>query len=153
MRGRCSIKLSWVLLFFMAGAWTVAFAQSNPVPLINQPLVPLTVKPGSQSFTLTVNGTGFVSGAVVNWNGAPLTTTFVSGFSEQRKIGRFRRADGRTSPLCSDRTIVSRSCVMGYNCGRFLESKRRCTFNLVGYALPFRGALHIVRCHSVIVPK
>ncbi len=29
--------------------------------------------------TLTVNGTNFVNGSVVNWNGSPRTTTFVSG--------------------------------------------------------------------------
>jgi hypothetical protein len=33
---------------------------------------------GGVQFTLTVNGTGFVSGAVANWNGHPRTTTFVS---------------------------------------------------------------------------
>ena len=35
---------------------------ANPVPLINQPLVPDAVAPGSAGFTLTLNGTGFVSG-------------------------------------------------------------------------------------------
>src|SRR5947209_14880976 len=57
---------------------TSLLAQSNPVPFVNQPLVPMTVVPGSPAFTLTVNGTGFVSGSVVNWNGSPRTTTFVS---------------------------------------------------------------------------
>jgi hypothetical protein len=79
VRERCSMKLSWVLLLFIAGASTLAFAQSNPVPFVNQPLVPLAVIPGSSGFTLTINGTGFVNGAVVKWNGTPLTTTFVSG--------------------------------------------------------------------------
>src|ERR1700694_1423267 len=55
----------------------VALAE-NPAPLINQPLVPDTIKPGAASFTLTVNGTGFVSGAVVKWNGNARTTNFVS---------------------------------------------------------------------------
>jgi hypothetical protein len=32
----------------------------------------------SQGFTLTVNGTNFTSDAVVNWNGSPQATTFVS---------------------------------------------------------------------------
>jgi hypothetical protein len=50
----------------------------NPMPLVNQPLVPSSAAPGSSAFTLTVNGTGFVSGATINFNGAPLTTTFVS---------------------------------------------------------------------------
>jgi hypothetical protein len=52
---------------------------ANPVPLINQPLVPDTRRPGGAGFKLTVNGTGFVSGSVVNWNGSPRATTFVSG--------------------------------------------------------------------------
>jgi hypothetical protein len=52
---------------------------ANPVPLINQPLVPDAVAPGGPDFTLTVNGTGFVSGSVVQWNGTALATTFVSG--------------------------------------------------------------------------
>ncbi len=54
---------------------------SNPVPFINQPLVPDAVAPGSSGFTLTVNGSGFVSGSIVDWSGVALTTTFVS--SEQ----------------------------------------------------------------------
>jgi len=41
-------------------------------------LVPATIVAGSAAFTLTVNGTGFSSGAVVQWNGAPLATNFVT---------------------------------------------------------------------------
>jgi len=44
-----------------------------------QPLVPDAVMPGGTGFTLTVNGTGFVMGSVVNWNGSARATTFVSG--------------------------------------------------------------------------
>jgi hypothetical protein len=56
------------------------FAQSaNPVPLINNPLIPASIAPGSGSFTLTLKGTGFVSNSVVEWNGSPRTTQFVSG--------------------------------------------------------------------------
>ena len=54
-----------------------AFAQ-NPVPVINQPLVPDAVTPGGSAFTLTVNGSGFVPGSVLNWNGSARTTTFVT---------------------------------------------------------------------------
>jgi hypothetical protein len=72
------MKALRLICLFVVGASTLAFAQSNPVPSINQPLVPMTVAPGSQGFTLTVNGTGFVSGAVVYWNGAPLPTTFIT---------------------------------------------------------------------------
>ena len=57
---------------------TGAVALDNPVPLVNQRLRPDAVAPGGVSFTLTVNGTGFVSGSMVNWNGTPRVTTFVN---------------------------------------------------------------------------
>jgi hypothetical protein len=50
----------------------------NPVPFTNQPLVPDATAPGGAGFTLTVNGAGFVAASVVNWNGSPRATTFVS---------------------------------------------------------------------------
>ena len=53
-------------------------AKASPVPLVYQPLSPAAVVPGGAAFTLTVNGTDFVSGAQVNWNGSALTTTFVN---------------------------------------------------------------------------
>jgi FG-GAP-like repeat/Abnormal spindle-like microcephaly-assoc'd, ASPM-SPD-2-Hydin len=68
----------WIFVLISLMIVGLAQAQSNPVPLINQPLVPDATAPGGPSFTLTVNGTGFVSGATVNWNGIALTTTFVS---------------------------------------------------------------------------
>src|SRR5438552_2761953 len=39
---------------------------------------PTCVTPGGPQFTLTVNGTNFVSTSTVNWNGTALATTFVS---------------------------------------------------------------------------
>jgi hypothetical protein len=67
-------------LISVSGCFQPSRAQTtaNPIPLINQPLVPAAATPGAAAFTLTVNGTGFVSGAVVTWNGSPRTTTFVS---------------------------------------------------------------------------
>jgi hypothetical protein len=50
----------------------------NAVPFINQPLSPGAVVPGGAAFTLTVSGSGFASGAIVQWNGVALTTTVVS---------------------------------------------------------------------------
>ncbi|MGB6264190.1 MAG: FG-GAP-like repeat-containing protein [Candidatus Acidiferrales bacterium] len=52
-------------------------APGNPIPFLNQPLVPTAVSPGSAGFTLSVSGTGFVSGATIDFNRGPLTTTFV----------------------------------------------------------------------------
>jgi hypothetical protein len=51
---------------------------ANPVPFLNQPLIPDAVAPGGPALTLNVSGTGFVSGATIDFNGAPLTTTFVN---------------------------------------------------------------------------
>jgi hypothetical protein len=66
------------LALFLAAFGSTASGQNNPLPLLNQPLVPTTAAPGGPSFTLTVNGTGFVSGATVQWNGAALATHFAS---------------------------------------------------------------------------
>ncbi len=67
------------LVGFIAVLYSIAaMAQSNPVPLITQPMVPPTVDPGHPQFTLTVNGAGFASSAVVEWNGSARTTEFFS---------------------------------------------------------------------------
>ena len=56
----------------------VAAMRVAAVPLINEPLVPSATPSGGAGFTLTVNGTGFASNSVVNWNGAALATQVVS---------------------------------------------------------------------------
>lgn len=71
------LSLTFGLCVALSALSGTALAQ-NPVPLINQPLVPDAVVPGGKGFILTVNGTGFVSDSVVNWNGHALTTKFVS---------------------------------------------------------------------------
>jgi phospholipase C len=53
-------------------------ALSNAVPSIGQPLVPTAVAPGSPGFMLSVSGLNFLQGAVVQWNGTALPTTFVN---------------------------------------------------------------------------
>ena len=61
-----------------AGLAAPARSQNSAVPHINSPLVPASAQPGGATFTLTVNGTGFVSGSTVYWNGSARSTTFVS---------------------------------------------------------------------------
>ena len=53
------------------------FAINNAVPTVSS-LSPSSAAAGSAGFTLTVNGTGFVSGAIVSFSGAPKATTFVN---------------------------------------------------------------------------
>jgi hypothetical protein len=79
MKSVCSACL------FMLLVCALGWAQS-PIPLINQPLVPASVAPGSGAFTLTLNGTGFTSNAAVYWNGSLRTTTVVSASKVQAQI-------------------------------------------------------------------
>ena len=67
-----------LILVVLASLVPAQLMAQNAIPLVNQPLVPTAVAPGGAAFTLTVNGTGFATGAVVNWNGSPRTTTVVS---------------------------------------------------------------------------
>src|SRR5439155_639717 len=79
-KGYIGTGLSQTQIGYQKDFWeyTPATTETNPVPLINQPLVPDAIAPGGAGFTLTVNGTGFVSGSVVNWNASARATTFVS---------------------------------------------------------------------------
>jgi VCBS repeat protein len=63
---------------FLANLVLLASTTLAQVPLINQPLMPPSAKPGSRGFELTVNGTGFSSGAAIEWNGSKQTTEFIS---------------------------------------------------------------------------
>lgn len=58
---------------------------SNPVPIITT-LNPSGVLAGINGFTLSVNGSNFVSFSTVDWNGSPLPTVFVSGTELQAQI-------------------------------------------------------------------
>ncbi len=55
---------------------TVA-APPSPLPVLTS-LSPPSIPTGTTSFTLTVNGSGFVSTSAVRWNGANRSTTYVS---------------------------------------------------------------------------
>lgn len=50
---------------------------ANPAPAATS-LQPATMAAGSAAFTLTVNGSSFVNGAIVRWNGSDRETTFVT---------------------------------------------------------------------------
>ena len=72
-----SFALAVFAAFIISVSAASLVAQVNAVPFVNQPLVPTSAAPGSTSLTLTVNGAGFVPASVVNWNGTPLSTTYV----------------------------------------------------------------------------
>src|SRR2546426_3675280 len=56
---------------------SLVFSVTGPAPTINPPLNPATATAGSGDTPLTLNGTNFISGSKVNWNGSPLPTTTV----------------------------------------------------------------------------
>ncbi len=56
---------------------TFTIVAGNPAPVITS-LAPNSATAGTAAFTLTVNGTGFINGSTVRWNGSNRTTTFVS---------------------------------------------------------------------------
>jgi hypothetical protein len=74
-----------ILVAFLALCGFI-LAQTNPVPLVTGPLAPISIAPGSAGFELKVNGAGFVTASVVNWNGSPRATTFVSASQLQAAI-------------------------------------------------------------------
>jgi hypothetical protein len=55
----------------------LVFTIANPVPVISSVSPALVVAEGP-NFVLTVDGSNFVTGSVVNWNGLPRATTYVS---------------------------------------------------------------------------
>ncbi len=82
MKIKPAMKLGWEILLTLslAGAGLSGTATAQ-VPQISLPLVPSSAAPGSVApagpgLTITVNGTGFNSGSVVNWNGSPRATAF-----------------------------------------------------------------------------
>jgi hypothetical protein len=62
-------------------------------------LSPATATVGAGAFTLTVNGSNFVSGAVVNFNGSPRTTNFVSTTQLTASIPASDVASAGTAPI------------------------------------------------------
>jgi hypothetical protein len=55
----------------------VVYTITNPAPTITS-LSPTSATAGGPAFTLTVNGTGFVSDSIVNWKGSNRTTAYMS---------------------------------------------------------------------------
>jgi hypothetical protein len=61
------------------------FTIRNPVPIINN-LTPNTATVQGPGFTLTINGSGFIQGSIVQWNGSPRQTTFQNSTTLQATI-------------------------------------------------------------------
>ena len=64
---------------------SVNFTVNNPLPVLDS-VSPTLKLVGDASFTLSVSGSGFVSGSSVRWNGTDRPTTFVNGNSLTAEI-------------------------------------------------------------------
>jgi uncharacterized repeat protein (TIGR03803 family) len=62
-------------------------------------LSPWSATVGGAGFALTVNGTRFVSGSQVRWNGSPRPTTFINGGQLQATISASDLATGGTASV------------------------------------------------------
>jgi photosystem II stability/assembly factor-like uncharacterized protein len=76
----------------------VSFAINNAVPTVTT-ISPSSKTEGAASFSLTVNGTGFVKGATVNWNGSARTTKFNSSTKITGTINAADVATAGTFPM------------------------------------------------------
>ena len=59
--------------------------QNNPVPALTT-LMPNSAVTGGAGFTLTVNGSSFINGSIVRWNGSDRSTSFISANQLQATI-------------------------------------------------------------------
>src|ERR1700676_4722160 len=126
------------LLVLLVISWftNVALSQDNAVPFLNQPLIPDSVVPGHSAFTLTVTGTGFASGATVNWNGSSRATTFISSSQLQAAITAADVAQHETANV----TVVN-------------PSPRGGTSNVVYFPVQFhRAAVAFARRDTPLTP-
>ena len=71
---------------------------SNPQPVLAM-LSPTTATAGGAGFTLTLTGTNFVAGTIVEWNGVALATTVVSGTQLTVVVPAIDIAAGGTAAL------------------------------------------------------
>jgi hypothetical protein len=92
----------------------------SSVPFVSQPLSPTAVVPGGAAFTLTVNGTGFVSGSTVKWNGSARTTSFVSTSQLTANIPASDVANANTASV----TVVNPTPGGGTSNVAFFETTR-----------------------------
>ncbi len=59
------------------GSSSTSQIETNPTPTVSS-ISPTSATAGQAGFTLTVNGTGYISASTVLWNGSSVTTTYVS---------------------------------------------------------------------------
>jgi IPT/TIG domain len=94
------MKTTCLLLLVMFAAGCGYSSNGNGTVAPTAPTIsalsPNSTPVGGAAFTLTVNGTNFVSGALVYWSGAARPTTFVSSSKVTAEIGAADIATAQT---------------------------------------------------------
>jgi hypothetical protein len=99
---------------------------AGSVPAVTA-LVPNNTNAGSASIVLTVNGTTFNSTATINWNGAAMTTTYVTG---NQLMATIPAADLTTSGTAAV-TVTNPGTSGGiYGGGTMAETSNSMTFTI-----------------------
>jgi N-acetylneuraminic acid mutarotase len=95
---------SYAITFTATNGFGVAATQSFTLTVLGpaqiSSLSPSTAVAGGGAFTLTVNGSNFVSGAKVLWNGTALTTSFVSAAQLTATVPASLIAGAGTAQVC-----------------------------------------------------
>jgi len=78
MKPVSTILLGTLIAITLACGYSSKNTAGTAMPAIAN-LSPASVNAGDSAFMLTVNGSSFASNAVVSWNSAVQTTTFVNG--------------------------------------------------------------------------
>ncbi len=108
------------------GSHTTTPPAAGSVPNITA-LVPNNANAGSTSVVLTVNGTTFNSTATINWKGAAITTTYVSG---NQLMATIPTADLATSGTAAV-TVTNPGTSGGiYGGGTMAETSNSMTFTI-----------------------
>jgi hypothetical protein len=106
----------------------------RPTPPTITSLNPTSTTAGGPSFTLAVNGTNFVNGSVVRWNGANRTTTYISVSQLTATIG----VADIVSPGTASVTVANPGTGGTSNVVSFVVHPRQ-----TGYSAYLPAALHI----------
>jgi uncharacterized protein (TIGR03437 family) len=115
-----------------AGKYPVAIAiRSQPIApsVAITAIAPNSATAGAPAFTLTVTGTGFLSGATVQWNGSPLLTTFSS-------------ATQLTAAVPASLIAVAGSASVTVAAGGVVSKPASFTINPVGISISSNGVLN-----------
>ncbi len=111
---------------------TLAGTGTIPIPFLNPTLTPVSTSPGGEGFMLMVTGTGFAGGASVEWNGAPLATTYLSS----EELGAAVPASAIASPATARVSVANPGAEVNSNVVPFSISPpaATATFSLTGGA-------------------